>query len=54
MAKTVLGLAFAGGVIETFEELGERGYLPGSSSFYRDNAGTGPPPYRSVLLPCPS
>ena len=51
MAKAVLGLAFAGSIVEAFVELGNQGYLPVSSSFYRDNAGTGPPPYRSVPLP---
>ena len=27
------------------------GFVPVSTSFYRDNPGTGPPPYRSVPLP---
>jgi hypothetical protein len=51
MAKTVLGLAFAGSIIEALKELGGQAYIPVSSSFYRDNHGTGPPPYRSVPLP---
>jgi hypothetical protein len=51
MAATVLGLAFAGCAISLFLALLERGFIPVSSSFYRDNQSTGPPPYRSVPLP---
>jgi hypothetical protein len=51
MAATVLGLAFAGCAISLFLALLERGFIPVSSSFYRDNQSTGPPPNLSVPLP---
>jgi len=51
MAAAVLGLAFAGCAISLFLALLKRGFVPVSSSFYHDNYGTGPPPYRSVPLP---
>lgn len=51
MAVAVLGLATAGCPTGAFRALSARGYVPVSTSFFCDNCGTGPPPYRSVSLP---
>jgi uncharacterized iron-regulated membrane protein len=51
MAAAVLGLAFAGCAISLFLALQVRGVVPVSTTFYRANHSTGPPPYRSVSLP---
>ncbi len=51
MSVVMLGLAFVGSAVEAFQSLVKLGFIPVSSSFYRDNPDTGPPTYRTVSLP---
>jgi hypothetical protein len=51
LAVAMLGLTSAGCAMKSFRALAERGFVPVSTSFYRDNWATGPPPYRGVPLP---
>lgn len=50
LALIVFGLVTLDAVT-SFQALLARGYIPVSSSVYRGNQNTGPPPYRSVPLP---
>jgi hypothetical protein len=49
MTQTVLG--FFDSAVSAFAALSVRGFIPVSRSFYCDNSGVDPPPYRTVCLP---
>lgn len=49
MTQEVLG--FFDSAVSAFAALSVRGFIPVSRSFYCDNSGVDPPPYRTVCLP---
>jgi hypothetical protein len=50
LASAVLGL-FCGSVLDAYESLLDRSFIPVSLSLDCDNSGVGPPPYLNVSLP---